>query len=652
VSRPRLTRLRPRKLRLGTISFSKLRARPLRTVPTSTIGLLWRALVRTWRDFVWADLRDGTLSLRGLSLGTRSLIWLGFGLLVTALGATVANDAIRAQVPLTALPNAVSGRGSLAPIALVPATLFLVAISWTFALTGALHAHPAIRLGTVALYVALAINWLSQATIGRTADLALSWGAILLVPVFFAVRWRGAPRPILEFTPLLLLTSVTFVTLQAQGAETWRITGIALLISHLNNEVLSLTLLILPLLALVGLSVAGFARQAAGWTVEVAGRWLSGWLLRTVLLALLIGRLREVGFEAVSRVETSSLEAAALAYGGALGVPLAVGLAWLLVRRSQPRTDASEDALSPDPSTAHGGGETAGRPASSSSDLLSADAIAGAADRHALRVILTYAAPQLLGFLLVTLVLPSVVVGLLPAEVGQRYLASIVDALNSDAATFFWRLLVAGLAVVGGVLLARRGQSGLALFLAVFGLTAALRELTNPERPLGLLAPYGGLAGLVDLWWVLLFALVTMVWLARGRLTNDRVAGVLMLVLVTVLLRQTDFLSNRFSPFFGSGGIWFLAFGLAWDALTIGAWANLSTPALPRISRVLLYLGYSLLTVTVVNWAVSAHDLTAVSRLTGEAALDGLQVYGRPMLYAIFAATLASLAADRERLPA
>ncbi|HZO27648.1 MAG TPA: hypothetical protein VFH48_16855 [Chloroflexota bacterium] len=48
------------------------------------------------------------------------------------------------------------------------------------------------------------------------------------------------------------------------------------------------------------------------------------------------------------------------------------------------------------------------------------------------------------------------------------------------------------------------------------------------------------------------------------------------------------------------------------------------------------------MTVAVVNWAVSVHDLTAISRLTGEAALDGLERYGRPMLYAIFAVTLAA----------
>jgi hypothetical protein len=271
-----------------------------------------------------------------------------------------------------------------------------------------------------------------------------------------------------------------------------------------------------------------------------------------------------------------------------------------------------------------------------------AEQIAGAADRHTLHLIVAFVAPQLLGFVLVTIILPAIALGLIPYEDGPALLGLMVGTLNATPVTLGWRLLVAGLAVGLGIMLARRGQAGLALFLAVFGLTAALRELTTPERPLGVLAPYGGLAGLVDLWWVLLFAVVGVVWLARGRLTDERVSRLLLLVLITALLRQTDFISNRFSPFFGSGGIWFVAFGLAWDALTIGAWANQSTLSLPRVSRIFLYLGYSLLTVTVVCWAVSAHDLSAVNRLTGEAALDGLQLYGRPMLYAIFAVTLAA----------
>jgi hypothetical protein len=589
----------------------------VRRVSTSAVVLPWRAAARTWRDLVWADLRDGTLSLRGLSLGTRSLIWLGFGLLVVALGAVVANDTLRSQFPLLALRSSVVGRGSLVPIALVPLTLFLISIPWALALTGALHAHPAIRLGTVLLYVALTIGWIGQATVGSTLDLVRSWTAILLVPSLFALRWRSAARPVLEFPLLLLLTSFAYITFQAQGAESVRISGVDLLLAHLNGEVLSLTLMILPLLALAGMSVAGFTRQAAGWTVDVAGRWLPGRVLRAALAALLAWRLYEVVLGAISRRETTSLGAAALAYGGVLGVPLAVLLAWLLVMKAP--------HLSPPP-----------------------DTIARAADRHALRVIFIFVGPQLLGFLLVTLVLPSTTLGLVPYEAGQSFLASVVGALNSDAMNLYWRLLVAGLAVAAGVVLARRDQRGLGLFLAVFGLTAALKELTVPDGPLGLLAPYGGLGALVDFWWVLSVALFGATWLVRGRLTDDRVAGLLLLLLITALLGQTDFISNRFSPFFGSGGVWFIAFGLAWDALTIGAWANQSTPALPRVSRILLYLGYSLLTVTVVNWAVSVHDLTALSRLTGEAALDGLERYGRPMLYAIFAVTLAPAAPASE----
>ena len=47
-----------------------------------------------------------------------------------------------------------------------------------------------------------------------------------------------------------------------------------------------------------------------------------------------------------------------------------------------------------------------------------------------------------------------------------------------------------------------------------------------------------------------------------------------------------------------------------------------------------------LLTVAVIDWAVVSHDLTAVDQLTGSLGLVGLDRFGRPMLYAIFAATL------------
>jgi hypothetical protein len=608
------------------------RTQRMRQMPTTLLGIIWWASFGAVRDFVWDDLRHGVLSLRGLSRGTRTLIWLGFGLLAAVLVLLIANDLLRQQFPLAALPNAVAGRGSLLPIALVPATLFLVAVAWAFALTGALHCHPLGRIGVSLLYAAMAVGWNGQAVITRSVEWVIGWGAIPLVLVFFLLRWRGAPRPIPEFIVLLLLVSATLVTAQTQGAETWKLTGVALLLGHLNGEVLSLTLLIMPLLLLVGMGFADFTRQVATWTVEIAEGRLPAWFPRVLLLAFVTWRLRTVTLEAFARVASTSPEVALRSYVGALGVPLLVGLGWLLVQ-SGPRLVGLVHSRWPKRAVV--GTQTTVVP-----PVPTADAVAEAADRHALLLIVIYAGLQVLSFALYIFSVPIGSLRLGPPDLVATQTGAVIHFLNAEGMTLGWRLMIDMLAIVLGVTLHR--QRAVALYLVVFGLVDAYGLLAAPNRLFSAFAPQNASAALVDFWWVLLFTVVGVAWLVRGRLTNERVSRLLFLLLVTWLLRQTDFISNRFSPFFGSAGVSFIAFGLAWDALTIGAWANQSTHGLPRLSRIFLYLGYTLLTVTVVNWALSVHDLTALSRLTGEAGFDGLQRFGRPMLYAVFAVTLAA----------
>jgi len=164
-------------------------------------------------------------------------------------------------------------------------------------------------------------------------------------------------------------------------------------------------------------------------------------------------------------------------------------------------------------------------------------------------------------------------------------------------------------------------------------------RLSGDGRPLEILSAAGP-GNRTEVWWVLLFAGLTLYWLARRELTPQRASALAFVTLITLLLRQTDFISNRFSPFFGSGGLGFLAFGIVWDALTIGSWANDGSRGLPRVSRIFLYLGYVLMTVTVINWAVASHDLGAVGRLTGDLGLVGLEAFGKPLLYTIFVVTL------------
>ena len=147
---------------------------------------------------------------------------------------------------------------------------------------------------------------------------------------------------------------------------------------------------------------------------------------------------------------------------------------------------------------------------------------------------------------------------------------------------------------------------------------------------------------MVNIWWVVILALVGLVWLIRGRLTAERVQRLLLLLLITALLQRMAFLEDPTSVVPGLTGVGIvIAFGIIWDVLTAGSWTNMGSAALPRLSRIFLYLGFVLFSVTVVNWSVATHNLYEVEALTGGTALNALDIFGKPLLYTIFAVTLA-----------
>jgi hypothetical protein len=69
---------------------------------------------------------------------------------------------------------------------------------------------------------------------------------------------------------------------------------------------------------------------------------------------------------------------------------------------------------------------------------------------------------------------------------------------------------------------------------------------------------------------------------------------------------------------------------------------------MPRVSRILFYLGYILFSIAALNWSVATHDISQVNFFTGQAALGGFGLFGKPLIYAIFAVTLAESAMDGE----
>jgi hypothetical protein len=341
-----------------------------------------------------------------------------------------------------------------------------------------------------------------------------------------------------------------------------------------------------------------------------------------MLAAALGWRATEIARDAAERLRREGAVAEALQYAHAASTPLLVLLVWWAVEGRRAATaDAEADA---------------GR---------AADDLAAWVKRHALILVVVYEGALIAGVGVTTLV------GALPRgpavlALGERW-AAIGYAMPAAEA---WRIAVDVAALIAAAGLARRGRGALALFFGIFALEHLWSRALQPGAPLAALGWSGPEPE--DFWWVTILAGFAAVWALRGRLTAARASGLLALVAMTWLLRRTALMDDPYAPFFlGYGGIGFIAFGILYDAATAGTWANGSSPRLPRAGRVLLYVGYVLLTVTAVNWAVTTHDLSTLARFTGDGAAAGFEGFGKPLLFAGFALALGTLAREGRGAP-
>ena len=551
---------------------------------------------------VVAKVREGRLRDDAWPYGLRAVVTVGVALVVlTALLALFAGP-IRGWSELT-VPDTLT---SSVPDDLVWVLVFLLAFCLALLTTAAIHGPWWMKgLGAGAVVLLLGI-WSVPTTTARGLTPAVVAAAVTIVVVVLlmvARRHRGLGW--WEFPVVLGLIGLVLGLSTVDLARTDRLLGFRFVPTLLDQMISLLVFLVVPAAFAAGAAVAQIAVGLTLAATRTAQRQSGGGWPYVVLAVIVVLRLaqelwRLIGLDPVGSGWTAVLPAVALAAACA-------GLGWLISRLA-PLRDVPVVSL-PD-------------------DL----------GRIAVPV----------GAAVIALMLPVfVVVFVFQIRVG-------IDPLNApggfDPSPLLDRL-VDGFGLVLGVVLvvlavwqARRGRGGRALVVGAAGLVLVVlggRLLTGYRWPLRL--DTDALVLVVTL----LILVVVLVLLVRRALTRDRALGLAAVLALAVLLSLRSVIVDPFGALLGYGGVAFVLFGVIWDFLTGSTWANTDGRRLRRPVRVLLALGYPLLTVTIVAADALIRRPRTVSDVNAYAELGEL-VLGTALLAAAVVVVLSAVRGDRE----
>jgi uncharacterized membrane protein len=322
----------------------------------------------------------------------------------------------------------------------------------------------------------------------------------------------------------------------------------------------------LPFLVIAGLGWADFGIEASRWSAQAVSRHAAPWVIALLLLALLGVRVVML----IVSVASDGIPAGQwAAWGGAL--LLCAGILTILFWRMRQPAGTLPEGLLP----------TLG-------GLLPAGQLLLVVALQIASVILLFQAFS-----------PSL------GDQAARLSNLIVELSETERRYRSLAFVVVGLIVAA--LGRRRGNATLVAFGLVLAWSQLVTWLIRDGNPLAALRyEYSDL----DVLTLVGLTALTFFWLARRQLTADRALRLLALTILFALLNQTDFLDNPLSPLFAFAGVFFLVFGIIWNILTAAAgFLQHDSAGFPRDSRLLMYLGYVLISVSVVYWYLASHNL-------------------------------------------
>ena len=549
-----------------------------------------------------AKVREGRLRDDGWPYGLRAVVVVGAVLFASAALLALFAGPIRSWSDLT-VPNSLS---SSVPDSLVWVLVFLLTYCLALLTTAALHGPWWLTVLGL-LSVALLLGAWSVAT-ATTRGVPVAVGIPLLamlaiVALLVTRRRRGLAW--WEFPVVLGLIGIVLTLCLHAFAGSDRLLGFRFAPVFLDQTLGLLTFLVLPAAFAAGAAVAEIAVGLTLVATRTAQRRSAGRWPYAVLAAVLVLRLAQEG-RRLSDVDP--VNSGWIAVLPAIGLAAVfAGLGWLISRLTP---------LSSVP--------VAGLP-----DDLSRIAVpVGAAVIAMLLPVYVF----LFGF--------QIAVGVNPAAAPAGFDPSpLVDRLV-DGFRVVLGLLLVGLALWQ----ARRGRGGSALVLGGAGLmltALGVRLLTGYRWALWLDPD-----ALVSVATVV--AVVAGVWLlVRRQLSRDRALGLAAVLALAVLLSVRSLIVDPFGVLLGYGGVAFVLFGVTWDFLPGSRWANTDGRRVSRPVRVLLALGYPLLTVTIVAADALIRRPRTFSDVNAFAELGEL-VLGTALLATAVVVVLAAVRRNRE----
>lgn len=551
---------------------------------------------------VLAKVRAGRLRDRSWPYGLRAVVQVAVTLFALTGLLALAAGPIRAASTLT-VPNSLT---SSVPDDVVWVLVLLVTFSLALFTTAAVHGPWWMTtLGLLALSLLLGV-WSAPTTLGRgvTAAVVLAVVTVLVVALLTLTRRRRA-LAWWEFPVVLGLVGLVLTLCTLDFTDSSRLLGVRMAPTFVDQTLSLLTFLVLPAAFAAGAAVAEIAIGATMAATRTAQRRRTGRWPYAVLVAVLVLRLVQEG-RRLSDVDAVS--SGWLAFLPAVGLLAAfAGLAWLVSRtaplRGVPVVELPEDL-----------------------------------SRIAVPVGAAIIAALLPVYMLIFGV--QILVSLSPAGAPGGFDPSpVVDRLVDG-----FRMLLGVVLIVAGVWQARLRRPGPALVLGGAGVMLvglAARLLTGYRW--GIWLDPDALVSVLTAVVVVVIAVLAI----RRRLTADRALGLAAVLFLAALLSVRQVVSDPFAALLGYTGVAFVLFGLIWDFLTGSDWANRDGPRVRRPVRVLLAVGYPLLTVTVLASDALIRRPRTESEINAFAELGEL-VLGTALLAAAVVVVLSAVRGDRE----